>query len=59
MYDYDSNAILVQALKSRQGKEIAEAFQSCYPRLTKHGHDTQLHIIDNEYSEHMRAAFLN
>ena len=58
MYDYDSNVILVQALKIRQGKEITEAFQACHSILPKHRHETKIHIIDIECSEHMRAAFI-
>ena len=38
MYDYDSNAILVHPLKSRQAHEIHDAWQTLTNRLEKHGH---------------------
>ena len=37
MYDYDSNAIIQQPLKNRQGATIAKAFTMCYKTLTQHG----------------------
>ena len=38
MYDYDANAILLEPLKSKQSKEIAEVFTTCHNRLTLHRH---------------------
>ena len=35
MYDYDSNAILFEGLKTRQAGEINKAFNACYCKLTK------------------------
>ena len=38
LYDYDSNAILVHPLKSRQAAVIKAAWEALYARLTQHGH---------------------
>ena len=56
MYDYDSNAILVTALKNRQAKTIVEAWESLHARLTQHGHTTKNFVLDNECSNDMKAA---
>ena len=59
LYDYDSNIILQHPLKSRQGKEIADAFHATFLKLTKHGHATKLFILDNECSNDLKLAILN
>ena len=56
LYDYDSNAILSRAIKSRQGKVIADAYTSCYKELTQHGHEVKLFVLDNECSNDLRLA---
>ena len=59
LYDYDANIILQYPLKSRQGKEIADAFHATFLKLTKHGHATKLFILDNECSNDLKLAILN
>ena len=44
-------------VKTKQGREIASAFTSCFERLTKHGHEVSLHVLDNECSEDTKATF--
>ena len=56
LYDYDSNAIILEPLKSSQGKEIAAAFTTAFGRLTKHGHEVKVHVLDNECSENFKAS---
>ena len=59
LYDYDVNNILQHPSKSRQGKEIADAFHATYLKMTKHGHATQLFILDNECSIDLKLTILN
>ena len=50
LYDYDSNAIMVEALKTRAASEILRAFKNIYERITITGRRPQLHVLDNEAS---------
>ena len=59
MYDFDANAILVEPLKNRQAKSIANAWESLHSRLTTHGHTTTKIILDNECSSELKAALKN
>ena len=59
MYDYDSNTILMQTLKNRQAKEISDAFKNAYRRLTKHGHEVSLFVLDNECSAELKSTISN
>ena len=51
LYDYDSNAILVTAIRSRQAKDILAGYERCYQRLTDAGITPILQRIDNEISD--------
>lgn len=57
VYDYDSNAILVHPLKSRQAAEIRNAWEVLYAKLTQHGHTIKNFILDNEFSNELKRAF--
>ena len=57
LYDYDSNNILLEPLKTKQGKEVATAYTKCHARLTRHGHEVSLHVLDNECCEYLKKAF--
>jgi hypothetical protein len=57
LYDYDSNSILSIPLKNRQAKSIADAWKLCYIHLKNNGHAPDLHILDNECSDLLKAAF--
>ena len=50
LYDCDSNAIMVEPLKSRATTEILRAFTTIQQRLRQAGRRPQLHILDNECS---------
>ena len=56
MYDYDSNAILVTALKNRKAKTLVEAWERLHIRLTMHGHTTKNFVLDNECSGDLKMA---
>ena len=56
MYDHDSNAILVEALKNRQAKTLADAWKKLNDRLTQHGHVTKNFVLDNECSAELKTA---
>ena len=56
LYDFDSNAILVHPLKTRQAAEIANAWECLYARLTEYGHKVTNFILDNEFSNDLKQA---
>jgi len=56
LYDYDSNAILVEPIKSRQAKHLIEGYDACYNRLKAAGITPILHRLDNEISDTMRQS---
>jgi hypothetical protein len=49
-YDYDSNAILTEPLKNRQGGKILRAYQKLHTYLTDRGFKPRTHWLDNEAS---------
>ena len=51
LYDYDSNAILVEPLKNRTGPEILRGHQALFERLRHAGCRPKLHRLDNEASK--------
>ena len=57
VYDYDSNAILAEAIPNRQAKTITEAWTKIYNRLTKNGPSFNHFILDNEISEDLKKSF--
>jgi hypothetical protein len=50
LYDYDSNAILVEGITSRSANELLRAFKLLSQRLTNAGLKPQFHTLDNEAS---------
>lgn len=50
-YDYDSNAILTEPLKNRQGKEILRAYTKIIEYLQIRGFKPRTHWLDNEASQ--------
>ena len=58
MYDYDSNAIIVEALKTRQAKEITTAFEKCTKRIIRCNDRPTLFIMDNECSTDLKLSIL-
>ena len=55
LYNYDSNAILTEALKTRQGPEILKAYAKIIQYLQDRGLHLQVHCLDNEASNPMRT----
>ena len=50
LYDYDSNYIHVEAMKSKSGSEILAAYQRAHKLLTSRGLRPLLQKLDNEAS---------
>jgi hypothetical protein len=50
MYHYDTNAILVEPLKTRHGNEILRGYTKLYIHLTNRGFKPITHWLDNEAS---------
>lgn len=50
LYDYDSNAILIEPMKSRAAPEILRAFDALHTCLRLASCHPHLHILDNEAS---------
>ena len=59
LYDYDSNAILVEPLKSRSGQEILRGHQALFARLRTAGARPKLHRLDNEASKLLKDYLNN
>ena len=58
-YDYDSNAILSEALQSISGACINKRVQNLLDTLITAGHNINLHIIDNEAYDIPKKNLLN
>ena len=56
IYDYDSNAILAEALKSRKGAEIKRGWKVLHEQLKTRGNDPNIYVLDNECSSHLKTA---
>jgi hypothetical protein len=56
LYDYDSNAILVESMKNRSDHEALCAYEVLYGILTDHGLQPRLNILDNEASKAIQNA---
>ena len=54
LYDYDSNAILTEPLKSHSAFELARATTKLYDYLTVRGLKPKIHWLDNECSQRVR-----
>jgi hypothetical protein len=56
VYDYDSNAIVVEAMKNRSDVEALRAYANVYALLTARGIKPALNIMDNEASKAIKHA---
>ena len=56
MYDYDSNAILVEQIKNRQAATIRDAFLNIHKVLKARGNDPKFYIMENECSSDLKEA---
>ena len=59
MYDYDTNAILVEPLKTRQAKEITSVYNKCHEKLRNNLTTPKLYILDNECSNNLKLSIIN
>ena len=57
IYDYDSNAILAEAIPNRQKATIRNATLKMLEKLKTGGFVPKLHILDNECSGLLKSAF--
>ena len=55
MVEIDSNAILVEPMKSRQDKEMIRAYDALVQRLQQAGIQPKKHVLDNKISNNMKA----
>eukprot|EP00970_Alexandrium_tamarense_P017799 scaffold11398_cov137-Alexandrium_tamarense.AAC.1 len=55
LYDYGSNAILVEALKTMESKEFIAAFQKKISYLTQRGFKPRFNVIDNIVSKAVQS----
>jgi hypothetical protein len=55
LYDYDSNAIHVELMKSKSGAEILAAYQRAHSLFTHRGLQPQLQRLDNEASTALQS----
>ena len=54
MVEIDSNAILVEPMKSRKDEEMIHAYNALLLRLKRAGIVPKKHVLDNEVSENMK-----
>ena len=59
LYDYDSNSILVEPMRSRTGPCILQAFQTLHARLVAAGLRPKLHRLDNECSSALKQFLVD
>ena len=58
LYDYDTNAILVRPIKTRNASELKNKTIELLTILQERGHPPKLHILDNEASTLLKDALL-
>jgi len=54
MVEMDSNAILVEPMKSRNDEEMIRAYNALLLRLKRAGIVPKKHVLDKEVSENMK-----
>ena len=54
MVEIDSNAILVEPMKSRKDAEMIRAYTALISRLKRAGITPKKHVLNNEVSEKMK-----
>ena len=57
MVEIDSNAILVEPMKSRKDHEMIRAYDTLVKRLQRAGVQPKKHVLDNEISENIKNPF--
>ena len=56
MYNYDSNAILVEPIKNRQAETICDAFLKIHKVLKARGSEPKFYIVDDGCSSELKEA---
>jgi hypothetical protein len=56
LYDYNSNSILAEPMKSRTDNKIIRSYQALHDRLIAASLKPQLQKLDNEASRHLKQA---
>ncbi len=54
MVDIDSNAILVEPMKSCKDEEMIRTYNALLPQLKRAGIVPKKHVLDNKVSENMK-----
>jgi hypothetical protein len=54
LVEIDSNAILVEPMKSRNDSKMIRAYDAIVQRLLRAGMQPKKHVLDNEISENMK-----
>ena len=54
--NYDSNAILVTAIKGRKGPQLLEGYEKLYSKIEKAGIKPVMKRLDNEASDSLVAS---
>ena len=58
LYDYNTNAILFEPLKTRQAREITTVYEKCVAKLSKKLLLPKIYIMDNECSIDLKKVIL-
>jgi hypothetical protein len=58
IYDYDSNAILVDILRTRQASEIKSSWIKLHTQLQNGGTAPKIYILDNECSTDLKSTMV-
>ena len=58
VYDYNSNAIVVEPIKSRHAKEIFNVYTKCEEKLSRNNIKPKLYILDNECSGDLKLGII-
>ena len=56
VYDYDSNAILAEPLKSKAAASIRDGWKNIHEKLARRGVAPNLYLLDNEISHEFKKA---
>ena len=59
LYDYDSNTILTEQLKNREGTEILRGYEKLHTYLVSKGFRPRTHWLDNEASTALKQSDTN
>jgi hypothetical protein len=57
LYDYDSNSILAEPMKTKSASHILAAYETLYKQLVRAGHKPKLQRLDNECSKELKEFF--